>query len=143
MTEANQSVTSTAKVLTKEEKLAVIDKQIANLQQRRYNVANDIVVTKAAGKVVVLPNVGDIVWFVHGRNTPTTQARTLQGQVLGIKPAAEGNEAEGVKRTPALVRVLVGDGIDAETLTIYPSVITAAPAAETEVTEVVDTSEIV
>lgn len=143
MTEAT-SATSTAKVLTKEEKLAVIDKQIANLQQRRYNVANDIVVTKAAGKVVVLPSVGDIVWFVHGRNTPTTQARTLQGQVLGIKPAVAGDEATHTKSTPALVRVLVGDGIDAETLTIYPSVITTAPVAEvTEATESAEASDIV
>lgn len=102
--------------LTKEEKIAKIEAQIVKLKQRIEDIINGVVRVKAS-KVVVLPNVGDVVDFTYGRTTPTTSARELTGIVIGVKPAAE---ADG-KRTPALVRVQVGDGFDAEILTIYPA----------------------
>ena len=115
-----------AVVLTKEEKLAKIDTQIAALQQKRYNVENDIVTTKAA-KVVVLPVTRDVVAFSYGRKTPTSSPRELLGIVMGVKPASE---VDG-KRTPAMIKVAVGVGFDAEVLTIYPAQVSAInPAAE-------------
>lgn len=115
-----------AVVLTKEEKLVKIDAQIAALQQKRYNVENDIVTTKAA-KVVVLPVTGDVVAFSYGRKTPTSSPRELVGTVMGVKPASE---VDG-KRTPAMIKVTVGYGFDAEVLTIYPAQVSAInPAAE-------------
>jgi hypothetical protein len=107
-------------VLTKEEKLSKIDAQIAKLNERRYNIENDIVTTKAA-KVVVLPVTGDTVAFSYGRKTPTSQPRELVGVVLGVKPASE---VDG-KRTPAMIKVTVGEGFDAEVLTIYPAQVSA------------------
>lgn len=109
------------RVLTKEERIAQYDKQIAQLQRRREDCINDVVRTKAA-KVTTLPNVGDVVEFTYGRTTPTTNARELVGTVLGARPTGE---YEG-KKTPALVRVQVGSGFDVEILTIYPSSIKAS-----------------
>lgn len=102
--------------LTKEEKIAKIEAQIVKLKQRIEDIINGVVRVKAS-KVVVLPNVGDVVDFTYGRTTPTTSARELTGIVIGVKPATE---VDG-KRTPALVRVQVGDGFDSEILTIYPA----------------------
>lgn len=109
-----------AVAVTKEEKLAKIDAQIVVLNQKRYNVENDIVTAKAA-KVVVLPVTGDAVAFSYGRKTPTSQPRELIGTVMGVKPASE---VDG-KRTPAMIKVTVGEGFDAEVLTIYPAQVSA------------------
>lgn len=119
------------KVLTKEEKIAAIEKQIAHLTQKLDDVRNDRVTTKAK-KVVALPEVGAIVAFTYGRTTPTSQARELVGVVKGVKPKVEAG-ADGKGGTPALVRVTVGSGFDIEVLTIYPAQIkpeTEAPALE-------------
>lgn len=118
MTNATNAVT-----LTKEEKLAAIDAQIAKLNQRRYNIENDIVVAKVA-KAVVLANVGDAITFTYGRKTATTSPVERTGTVIAIKPAAQ---LEGGKVSPAQIKVLTGEGFDAEHVVIYPAqVVTAA-----------------
>lgn len=107
------------KVLTKEERIASLEAQIAKLQQRLDDVRNDRVVAKAK-KVVALPEIGDVVAFTYGRTTPTSTARELIGTVIGVKAKVEPGE-DGKGGTPALVRVTVGSGFDIEVLTIYPA----------------------
>lgn len=114
-------------VLTKDQKIANINAQIAKLQQRLSDVINDVVRAPAA-KVIALPEVGAVVEFTYGRTTPTTTARELIGTVVAVKAASE---VDG-KKLPALVRVSVGEGFDAELLTIYPSVIKPASAGNDE-----------
>lgn len=117
----------TATVKTKEEKIAVIDAQIAKLGVRRYNVENDIVVAKTS-KVIVLPAVGADVLFKHGRRTATTEPVQKLGRVVAVKPSTTG--ANG-KVLPAQIKVSIGEGFDQEFVVIYPAQIAAAgPAAE-------------
>jgi hypothetical protein len=119
------------KVLTKEERIASLEAQIAKLTQRLDDVRNDRVVAKAK-KVVALPEIGDVVAFTYGRTTPTSTARELVGTVIGVKAKVEPGE-DGKGGTPALVRVTVGSGFDIEVLTIYPAQIkpeTEAPALD-------------
>ena len=123
------------KVLTKEERIASLEAQIAKLQQRLDDVRNDRVVAKAK-KVVPLPVEGDVVAFTYGRTTPTSTARELIGTVIGVKPKVEPGE-DGKGGTPALVRVTVGSGFDIEVLTIYPAQIKpeVAPVATEDAPE--------
>ena len=114
-------------VLTKEEKIAKIDKEIARLTTKRYNIENDIVEVKTA-KVVALPEVGTDVLFSYGRRTATTEPTQRIGRVVAVKPASAN--AEG-KKLPAQIKVSVGEGFDQEFLVIYPAQIAdAGPAAE-------------
>lgn len=119
---------STAKpVLTKEEKISRIEKEIARLTTKLYNVVNDIVEVKTA-KVVALPEVGADVLFNYGRKTATTDPVQKIGRVVAVKPA--GVTADG-KKTPAQIKVSVGEGFDAELVVIYPAQIAdAGPATE-------------
>ena len=123
------------KVLTKEERIASLETQIAKLQQRLDDVRNDRVVAKAK-KVVALPEEGDVVSFTYGRTTPTSTARELVGTVIGVKAKIEAGE-DGKGGTPALVRVTVGSGFDIEVLTIYPAQIKpeVAPVATEDAPE--------
>lgn len=119
--------TTTAVVLSKEEKLARLDTQIANLQTKRYNIANDIVVVKAA-KVVALPDVGADVLFTYGRRTATTEPMQKIGRVVAVK-AATVNDAG--KKLPAQIKVSVGEGFDQEFIVIYPAqIVTGQTASE-------------
>lgn len=100
---------------TKEEKIASLKAQIAKLEVRLYNVENDIVVPAKVAKVVELPAVGAEVSFMHGRTTATTEPTQKTGVVVAVKAATE---VDG-KSKPALVKVQIGEGFDAELVTIY------------------------
>ena len=112
-------------VLTKEEKLAKIDKEIARLTAKRYNIENDIVETKAP-KVVALPEVGTDVLFNYGRRTATTEPTQKIGRVIAVKPASVG--ADG-KKLPAQIKVSIGEGFDQAFVVIYPAQIADAGSA--------------
>ena len=126
MTDTN-ATTSAKPVLTKEEKISRIEKEIARLTTKLFNVVNDIVEVKTA-KQVALPEVGADVLFNYGRKTATTDPVQKIGRVVAVKPA--GVTADG-KKTPAQIKVSVGEGFDQEFLVIYPAQIAdAGPAAE-------------
>ena len=126
-----ESTTVAAKpVLTKEQKIANITAQIERLLQKKDDLINGRV-TVAAKKVVVLPEVGDVVAFTYGRTTPTSTARELIGTVSGVRAKVEAGE-DGKGGSPALVRVTVGEGFDIEVLTIYPTQIKAEVATATD-----------
>ena len=115
--------------LTKEQKLAKIDEQIAKLQARREDIVNDVVRVKAV-KEVVLPDAGDTVTFMFGRKTATTQPTEKIGTVIGVKTATKMDDG---KTSPAQVKVSFGAGFDAEVAVIYPAQITSISKAEAEV----------
>lgn len=126
MTDTN-ATTSAKPVLTKEEKISRIEKEIARLTTKLYNVVNDIVEVKTA-KQVALPEVGADVLFNYGRKTATTDPVQKIGRVVAVKPA--GVTADG-KKTPAQIKVSVGEGYDVELVVIYPAQIAdAGPATE-------------
>lgn len=119
--------TNTPIVLTKEERIAKIDKEIARLTTKRYNIENDIVVT-ATKKEVALPEVGADVLFTHGRRTATTEPTQKIGRVVAVKPATVNDAG---KKLPAQIKVSIGDGFDQEFVVIYPAqIVNAGPAAE-------------
>lgn len=94
---------------TKTEKLAAIDARIAKLQQQRDELA-------AAPDTDLFSKIttGDRVIAEYGRGE---KRRTVEGTVLGKKPA------EG--KAPAQVRIAVGEGFDAEVLTVPTAAVTA------------------
>ena len=102
---------------TKEEKIAAVKAQIKRLEEKLYNIENDIVVVKAS-KVVALPNVGDAVLFSYGRKTATTNPVLKDGTVVAIKAAGK---ADNGKTLPAQIKVQTGEGFDIEFVTIYPA----------------------
>lgn len=116
--------------LTKEEKLARLDTQIKNLQQKRDDVANDRVTVRAK-KEVYVPNKGDTVLATVGRNSATTQAKIVEGVVVAVKfpeANAEGKVVGGIQ-----VRVRIYEGtMEEQLVTLYPSQLQAKPAAEGE-----------
>lgn len=125
MTEATKPAAKAP--LTKEQKITAIQEQIAKLQQRLFNVENDIVEVKPA-KVVALPEVGADVLFRYGRTTNTTKPVEKIGRVLAVKPAMP---LEGGKTSPAQIKVQVGEGFDAELVTIYAGqLVNPGPATE-------------
>lgn len=74
----------------------------------------EVKVTKEAAKVAPLPNVGDNVYFKAKNGT------IQNGIVVGV-------QAAGGKGNPAMVKVLVGKGFEAATVTIFPSQIVGNP----------------
>jgi chorismate mutase len=127
MSEIENTTVATPVVLTKEERLAKIDKEIARLTTKRYNIENDIVEVKAK-KEVVLPEVGADVLFNYGRRTATTEPVQKIGRVVAVKPASVNDAG---KKLPAQIKVSVGEGFEQEFVVIYPAQIAdAGPAAE-------------
>lgn len=119
--------TTTPVVLTKEERIAKIDKEILRLQTKRYNIENDIVETKAV-KVVALPEVGSDVLFNYGRKTATTEPVQKIGRVVAVKPATVNDAG---KKLPAQIKVSVGEGFEQEFVVIYPAqIVTGQTASE-------------
>lgn len=112
---------------TKEEKIAKIEADIKKLQERLYNIVNDIAPVARVKPTIALPNVGDTVLFSYGRKTLTTNPTLREGVVAAVKPAAPG--ANG-KTSPAMVKVQCGEGFDAEFVTIYVGSI--VPAGTTQ-----------
>lgn len=117
----NQTNTAAAVVkyadMTKEQKLAYLDAQLAKLAQKRDDVANDRV-TVRVGKAVYVPEIGDKVFAVVGRNTATSQAKTVPGVVVAVKHPAEGEKGA------TQVRVRIGEGFDEQLVTLYPANLT-------------------
>ena len=124
---SNENATVAAPVIkTKEEKLAAITAQITKLQARYDDVLNDRVTVKVA-KVAYVPNVGDKVLATVGRNTPTSQAKIVEGTVIAVKhPAIVDGKPVGAVQ----VRVEVGEGFDKQLVTLYPAQLTAVPASD-------------
>lgn len=122
------SENQTAKpVLTKEEKLAKIDAQIASLQAKRDDIANDRIPAAKVKPAAYVPNVGDKVLATVGRNTATSQASTKEGTVIAVKPATL-DEAGKVK-SAAQVRVRINEGtFDEQVVTLYPAQLQAVKA---------------
>lgn len=121
MTEMNVTTskiaTAVAKVvLTKEQKIEKIKAEIAKLEQRLFNVENDIVTVARSKPVVVLPNVGDEILFSYGRKTLKTNPVLREGVVAAVKPATVGDNG---KTLPAQIKVQCGSGFDAEFVVIY------------------------
>lgn len=130
MSDENQTIAtpSAPVVLTKEEKLARLDKEIARLTQKRDDIANDRQPQPKAAKVIALPAVGSDVLFSYGRKTATTDPVQKLGRVVAVKPATV-NEAG--KKLPAQIKVSIGEGFEQEFVVIYPAqILDAGPAAE-------------
>lgn len=123
----SEATTTTAKPqLTKEEKLARIQEQITKLQAKYDDVLNDRIQPKVK-KVIELPVIGEVVSFLFGRKTATTNPVEKSGTVIAIKPAVA---LENGKTSPAQIKVQIGDGFDAEFVVLYPAQIKRAGAAE-------------
>ena len=114
-------------ILTKEEKLVRLDAQIAKLQQKRDDIANDVVHVKAV-KEVALPEVGSDILFNYGRRTATTEPVQKLGRVIAVKPA--GMNAEGSKKLPAQIKISIGEGFEQEFVVIYPAQMVTGLTAE-------------
>ena len=114
-------------IKTKEEKLIAIDAQIARLQQRRDDIVHDRVTAKVA-KVAYIPEVGAKVLATIGRNTPTSQAKVVQGTVTAVKhPAIVDGKAVGAVQ----VRVRVYEGeFEEQLVTLYPAQLVPVKADE-------------
>ena len=107
---------------TKAEKITALKAQITKLEVRLYNLENDIVAPAKPAKIVVLPEVGSDVAFNYGRKTENTEPVVRIGVVVAVK---------NVPGKPAQVRVQVGQGFDAELITLYlGQLVQAGPAAE-------------
>jgi hypothetical protein len=122
-----QQATPKAPELTKEQKLAKIQKEIDRLKEKYFNVENAIVAVPKA-KVVALPEIGTDVLFSYGRRTATTEPTQKIGKVTAVKPAS--TTAEG-KKLPAQIKVSVGEGFEQEFVVIYPAqIVTSQTASE-------------
>lgn len=115
---------------TKAEKIAKLEADIKKLQERLYNVVNDIATVARVKPVVALPAVGDTVLFSYGRKTLTTSPVLREGVVAAIKPAAAGTNG---KTIPAMIKVQCGEGFDAEFVTIYAGSIVPAGTTQADV----------
>lgn len=112
---------------TKDQKLALKANDIVKAVESFDNLANDRVVAKA-GKTVYAPAVGDKVIAVIGRNTATSQAKSVEGTVVAIKTPAEGEKGA----TQVRVRVFEGT-FDEQLVTLYPAQLTKVEeVAETQ-----------
>lgn len=110
--------------MTKEQKLAYIQAQIDKLVQKLDDVANDRVTVRAA-KAVYEPSVGDAVIATVGRNTATSQAKSVEGTVVAVKKPAEGEKGA------TQVRVRINEGtFDEQLVTLYPAQLTKVVAEE-------------
>lgn len=116
--------------LTKAEKIAKLEADIKKLQDKLFNVVNDIVTVARAKPIVALPAVGDSVLFSYGRKTLTTNPVLREGVVVAVKPASPG--ANG-KTLPAQIKVQCGEGFDAEFVVIYPAALVPAGTTQADV----------
>jgi hypothetical protein len=100
--------------MTKEQKLAKIDADIAKLNERRQAIVEgrEVKATKAPAYV---PEVGAAVLATVGRNTATSQAKVVEAVVVAIKAPADG-EKGGTQ-----VRIRIGSGFDEQLVTVYPA----------------------
>lgn len=125
MTQATTAVTRKFSDLTKEEKIAHVEKQIATLNAKLSDIINDVVRVQVK-KTVALPEVGEVVLFSRGRRTSTTEPIDTLATVVAIKPAVT---LESGKTAPAQIKVQIGEGFAAEFVVIYPAQCKAIPHA--------------
>lgn len=104
---------------TAREKIASIDTQIAALQAKRVELEAKVGNEVDTSKVVA----GRTVDFKYGK---APNLRDLTGSVVGVKPAVPGEKGG------TLVRVAVGEGFDAQIVTIFPSAVTKVYLTEEE-----------
>ena len=128
MTQATTAVTRKFSELTKEEKIAHVEKQIVALNAKLSDIINDVV-RVAVKKTVALPAVGDTVLFSRGRRTATTEPIDTFATVVAIKPAVA---LDSGKTAPAQIKVQIGEGFDAEFVVIYPAQCKPLPAEAAE-----------
>lgn len=124
----NQAATQARPVLTKEEKLAKIDAQIASLQAKRDDIANDRIPAAKVKPAAYVPAVGDAVIATVGRNTATSQAKSVEGTVVAVKFPEVGADGKAKGAVQVRVRIFVGT-FDEQLVTLYPAQLAAAPAA--------------
>lgn len=127
-TTATQAAVAAKPVLTKDEKITKVKADIARLEIKLFNLINDIVEPTRVKKEVALPTVGQVVAFVYGRKTATTEPKTITGTVVAVKPAGE---VDG-KKTPAQVKVSYGEGFDAAFAVVYPAQLTSVDGVAQE-----------
>lgn len=119
---------------TKEERIAGYREQIARLEAK----IADLIAGKEAApkapkvpkvpKIAPLPAVGETLTFTFGRKTPTSNPQEKTGVVVAVRPQQEQVlEGGATRRTPAQVKVQVGDGFDAEFCVIYLAQIKLVP----------------
>ena len=105
--------------LTKEQKIAKIREQIAKLEARIVSIETGV--EAKVSKVAPMPAVGDVVSFLYGRKTATTEPVLKSGVVVAVKPSS----IVGDKKLPAQVKVETGEGFDKAFITIYPAQVIA------------------
>jgi hypothetical protein len=101
------------------QQIADIDTKIASLQVERTKL-------EEAAKNEVNPEAltaGVVIEFNYGKGT---EKRVLQGPIVGVKLADPA-----VPKSSTMLRVAVGEGFDAQLITVYPAQVTKViPAAE-------------
>lgn len=103
---------------TNREKLASVNARIAKLQAEAVTLAANLGNEVDTSKIVA----GRVVDFNYGK---APNLRPLTGQVVGVKASTPGEKGG------TLVRVAVGEGFDAQIVTIFPSAVTrVVPTAE-------------
>ena len=115
-------------VKTKEEKLAEIKAKIDRLTQRYDDVLNDRAVAAKVAKPAYCPEVGDKVIATIGRNTATSQAKLVEGEVTAVRhPTVVDGKASGAVQVR--VRVYAGT-FEEQLVTLYPAQLTAVPVSD-------------
>lgn len=104
---------------TNREKLASVESRIEKLKAEaevlRANLGNEVDTSKIVA--------GRVVDFNYGK---APNLRPLSGAVVGVKAAVPGEKGG------TLVRVAVGEGFDAQIVTIFPSAVTKVHLTEEE-----------
>lgn len=99
------------------EQIATIDEQVKKLGEKRAEL-----VAKQDSEVDPAHIIaGSTVTFDYGKGETK---RVLTGVVTGVKPADPA-----VPKSATLIRVAVGEGFDAQIVTIYPASVTKAVLA--------------
>lgn len=120
-----QAAVATKPVLTKEEKIARINEQIAKLQARLDDIINDRVPQAKVKAPAYVPEVGARVLATVGRKTATTNPTVEPGVVIAVKFPEAGAKG-GVQ-----VRVRIKEGTFEEQLvTLYAAQVVPADAPE-------------
>lgn len=116
-------------VLTKEERIAKVDAEIARLQAKRDDIVNDRITAPKAKAPVYVPEAGAKVLATVGRATATTQPKVYVGEVIAVK--APELDAEGKAKGATQVRVRINAGtFDEQIVTLYPAALQPYTEAE-------------
>lgn len=108
---------------TKEQKLAIIAEEVGKALTRYDNVLNDRTPAPKAKADAYAPTIGDKVLATIGRNTSTSQARVVEGEVTAVKTPGAGEKGA----TQVRVRIFAGT-FDEQLVTLYPAQLVKQPA---------------